>query len=207
MLQYLNRLFALVIGVVLVVFAVYLDKNWNFDEFHLVWHSREWLVGAREINHMIGLTGFTISLWYFITSFSSKLLIVINLLITLTIALAIAFIRPEENWFFDFSGVSREELWSTIMPIYIFLCMMLGLAAWKTPNFLRPVPVLVISCGGLIFATLVWECYVQPFNNVYGRDPRGWIEFSQVLFDLLGIGAAALIILGIDRIRDCGLRT
>lgn len=200
MLQDRHKLLALVIGVALVMLAVYLDKHWAFNSFYLIGHMREWMVGAREINHMIGLFGLALALWYFIISFSSRRLVATNLVITLVGAVVIMLTNAENNWLFNVFGISRSGLLCDLSPIYIGMWVLLGLVVWRTPNVLRPVPALVGSCGALVLTTVVWECYVQPFNNVYQKDPRGWIEWSQVFFDLGGIGAAALIIFGITRL-------
>ncbi|MFW0757730.1 hypothetical protein ACN1C3_23875 [Pseudomonas sp. H11T01] len=189
-----RQLLALVMGVALLILAITLNRALTFTPFHLIGLSREWWVGPREIAHMIGLTGFTVAAWYFISSFASRRLIATNIAITVAVVVGLASSWPEDGWLYDVFGVTTFELAVSLSPIYLGAWALFGLIAWKTPSLLRPKPALMSSCLVLVMTTALWELYIQPFDNVYGGPPRGWIEMAQVLCDLVGILFGALIV-------------
>lgn len=185
---------ALVVGVALTILAIQIDKYLTFTPFHLIFQTFQWQVGPRDIAHMIGLAGFTVTLWYFLRSFTSRLLIVLNIMMAVSAAFSVSLDSAENDWLYKIAGISAYELAGNILPIFLLACVLLGLAAWKTPRLLGPRSALIFSCLTLVVATAIWEFYVQPFDNVYGAAPRGWIEKAQVVCDLVGIFIGYLIV-------------
>jgi hypothetical protein len=189
-----EEIIALAIGLALMIFAVQLDKHVTFTPFHLLANSREWQVGPRDIAHLFGMAGFTVAVWYFLRSFTNWFLILFNTVITVAVVSLLSLERGEHDWLYEIAGVSAYSLVADVLPYFILVCILLGLAAWKTPRLLGQVPTLWFSCLALIITTAVWELYVQPFDNVYGDKPRGWVEKAQVCCDLVGIFVGYLIV-------------
>ena len=189
-----REIFALVLGAVLLLLSIRLNSSLDFTPVYLVGQRREWEIGPREIAHLVGLAGFTVMVWYLISSFASKRLIALNLALTVCVGAGLALTWPEYDLLYDLLGLNTLEI-ARMSPIYVAAWMLLLLVAWKTPNLLFPVPALLSACGVLVATTAFWELYVQPFDNVYGKPPRGGIEMGQVVFDLVGVLIGALIVL------------
>jgi hypothetical protein len=190
-----QELLALVLGMALLLLSIKLNKALDFTPFYLIGNRREWEIGSREIAHLVGLAGFTVMVWYFIRSFAYKRLVAINLAMMVSVAVAAALAWPEHDLLFDLLGVNALEVAFKLMPILLSGWIWCAFIAWKTPNLVKPLPALVSSSLVLVATIALWEFYVQPFDNVYGGPPRGWIEKGQVVFDFVGVLVGALIVL------------
>ncbi|MBU4633478.1 hypothetical protein [Pseudomonas chlororaphis] len=182
-------------GVTLIMLAIKLNRFLTFDPIYLVGQRREWLVGPREIAHLIGIAGCTVGGWYFISSFASKLLICWNLALTVAFVVGVASMGPESQWLYDAFGITPLELYVNLSTIYLGAWIWLALTAWAVPNMLRFRPALIISCIFMVVTIGLWELYTQPFVHVYDGPARGWIQASQVACDLLGVLVGALLVL------------
>lgn len=190
-----RELLAMLLGMALLLLSIKLNWALDFTPFYLIGQRREWEVGPREIAHLIGLSGFTVMVWYFIRSFAYKRLVAINLAMMASIAVAAVLAWPEHDLLFDLLGVNGLEVAFKLVPILMSGWIWCGFMAWKTPNLVKPLPALVSSSLVVVATIAFWEFYVQPFDNVYGGPPRGWIEIAQVIFDVVGVLIGALIVL------------
>lgn len=190
-----REILALVLGMALLLLSIKLNRSLEFTPFYLIGQRREWEVGPRELAHLIGLAGFTVMVWYFIRSFAYKRLVAINLAMMVSVAVAAAITWPEHDLLFDLLGLNALAVALKLMPILLSGWIWCTFMAWKTPNLVKPLPALVSSCLVIVATTALWEFYVQPFDNVYGGPPRGWIEMGQVVFDFIGVLIGALLVL------------
>jgi hypothetical protein len=192
-----RELLALVLGMGLVLLSIRLDKSLHFAPIYLIGQQREWMVGPREIAHVVGVAGLTVAVWYFIRSFAFKRLIALNLALTAFLAVVLVQAWPEHDYLYDYLRITGLQFFFD-SPIIVAAWVFCGFFAWKFPEMFRPLPPLVAACGILIATTAVHEFYAQPFVTVYGEPPRGWVEVVQVGCDLVGILIGALIVLKLN---------
>ncbi|CAD0264225.1 membrane hypothetical protein [Pseudomonas veronii] len=185
---------ALLVGVALLLLSLYVDKSLTLAPFYLVGQSQEWLVGRREIAHLIGLAGLTVSAWYFLRSFNFKYLVLTNIAVAAVLIGVLAWKRPDHDWAYDLLGVTPLEL-AFNSPIYLGVGVFCGFLAWKTPTLTQPTPALICACLALVVNSVFWELYVQPFHNANDHPARGWVEIAQFLCDVLGITLGAGVVL------------
>lgn len=184
-------LVAFVLGGGLLLAALYLDKHYRFTPIYLVSGMKEWLIGHREVAHLIGMSGGVLFSWYFLSSFAHRSLIIFNAAATLVIAALVIFEFPYQGWSFDLFGMTAFEIGVNGTPLIFGVWALLSLIAYQTPNLLRPWPSLAAICAAFLVNVAYWEVCHQPFESVYGEAPRGWIEYGQVCFDIVGVMAGA----------------
>lgn len=188
----------LTIGAVIICYAQWFTLNVTFSSV-VFFDSNAWAYGPREFVHFIGFIGFVMSVWAFLMSFgedSPAYQRVLPVAVSVSGILALWVGNEQAVEYFGY-GETKAALY--LLFILLGLCVLLFILRGYSPGILKAKRALVITVtinGGL---SLFWELIAQPLFDVYGRDPRGYVQFAQVSCDITGILIGAFIVLAVIR--------
>ncbi|WP_409321458.1 hypothetical protein [Pseudomonas monteilii] len=192
----------LVLGAMIVLFAISFDSQVNFTGLHVM-DGPAWFIGPRAVAHMIGFIGLIMCFWFFFISFAEKTTLRINLALgSLLPIIGMAYFWGPE-FFQEKIGYLYALLALQMTPTYLAACYVAYTMKKLTPRLITPKGALVTAMCGGVAVSLYWELLQQRFIDVYGKPPRDYIQFGQILCDLTGIfiGCAllALIVTQLDK--------
>lgn len=191
----------LVLGVMIVLFAISFNSQANFAGFQVM-DGPGWFIGPRAVAHMIGFIGLIMCFWFFFISFAEKTTLRINLALgSLLPIMGLAYFWGPE-FLQEKIGNLHALLALQMTPIYLAACCWVYMMKKLTPRLITPKGALVTAMCGGVGVSLYWELLQQRFINVYGDAPRDYIQFGQILCDLTGIAiGCALVALIVNQLN------
>lgn len=183
--DFTSKLAVLALGTALIIFATWFSSYVAFEP--IVLSGEEWSFGPREVAHLFGFMGCVLAVWFFGNSFAAWPTLIVTLL---NGAIGIGLVM--------FYGIAPREIKEMIDPnaaetfLYVLYYYLLGCFAGccirKQSHWLiQPRRMLIIAALVLATISIGWEVYTQPFEHVYHKAPRHYVQLAQVLCDFVGI--------------------
>jgi hypothetical protein len=182
-----SKLAMLALGAALITFATWFSLYVRFTP--IVLGGDEWSFGSREIAHLFGFMGCVLAVWFSGNSFATRSTMLASLWMgAIGIGLVVcAIVAPREIK--DLINPKAFEAYLYILLYYLVGCFA-GCSIRKQSHWLfQPMRMLIITSMVLALASIGWEVYTQPFEHVYQKPPRGYVQYAQVLCDFVGIAA------------------
>lgn len=195
--EFQSKLAMLALGAALITFATWFSIYVRFTP--LVLGGVEWSIGPREVAHLLGFMGCVLAVWFCGNSFATRSTMLVSLWMgAIGIGLVVcASFAPREIK--DLVNLKAYEAFLFILMYYLGGCFV-GYKIRKDSHWLfQPRRILIITALCLSLASIGWEVYTQPFEHVYQKPPRGYVQFSQVLCDFVGIAIGYTVVNSIVR--------
>ncbi|WP_426369867.1 hypothetical protein [Pseudocolwellia sp. HL-MZ7] len=174
------------VGLFIIIFAAYLSETLDFVPM--------WFIGPRELGHLIGFIGMSFMMYFYsVSCFDSKVFKVkfsIHLPIILFSYIFLLFpsLKPS---FIPIGAVMLVAILSIYYLVFSFA------AFKKIPRVKTQFHFKLMVFISMLFISGYWELIHQPLIDVYGKGPRGYIQWPQVRIDLVGIVIAMLVLSGV----------
>lgn len=173
------------LGYTLVFIAICISYFLKFKITHYI--------NQREIAHFIGFIGVTILFYIYLSIYVDKVFFKIINLVHIPIALLV-FLTTSLNLklmnVFVIKSLGIISIaYFLLVAMYFFYFMINVQHSKYKKNLIKN------SATLSILIVVWWELFKQPMITVYGGPPRGYIQWAQVIIDLLGIFIATLILL------------
>lgn len=173
------------LGAALIISASWFSSYVVFAP--IILSGDEWSFGSREVAHLFGFMGCVLAIWFCGNSFATRSTLFVSLLMgVLGMGMVVLYrYAPRE-----IKGLIGPHAAKTFIELLYYYCV-----AWLSGCLLRkqtlwpfqPRRVLIITALVLMLISIGWEIYTQPFEHVYHKAPRGYVQFAQVLCDFVGI--------------------
>jgi uncharacterized membrane protein YwzB len=191
--EFQSKLAMLVLGAALIIFSTWFSIYVHFEP--IVLSGDEWTFGPREVAHLIGFMGCVLTIWFCGNSFATRSTMLVSLsmgAVGIGLVVIAAFAPREIKDLFNPKAV-EASLW--VLYYYLVGCG----AAWGIQKKIsqwvfQPRRMLVITALLLALISIGWEVYTQPFEHVYQKPPRGYVQFAQVLCDFVGIAIGYTVV-------------
>lgn len=183
--EFPSKLAMLALGAALIIFATWFSSYVAFEP--IVLSGEEWSFGPREVAHLFGFMGCVLALWFFGNSFAAWPTMIVTLLIgTIGIGLVVLYgIAPREIK--DLIDPNAAETFLYVLYYYLLGCFA-GCCIRKQSHWLiQPRRMVIIAALVLVATSTGWEVYTQPFEHVYHKAPRHYVQLAKVLCDFVGI--------------------
>jgi hypothetical protein len=183
--EFQSKLAVLALGAALITFATWFSICVSFTP--IVLSGDDWSFGPREVAHLFGFMGCVLTVWFCGNSFATRSTMRISLWMgAIGIGLVVcASFAPREIK--SLINLKEFEAYLYVLLYYLVGCF----AGWSIRQqshwLFQPRRILIITALFLALASISWEVYTQPFEHVYQRPPRGYVQFAQVLCDFVGI--------------------
>lgn len=189
-----------VLGAVLVAMGITIATSHSFSTYYPIGSSPAWGFGPRELAHVVGFSGCTLGGWALIRTFRTPAGRAANLMVALSGLSGSPMLLWGPDWLLTAMGSGlRYFLLTVAIPFYLLGTLMMRQYVKDCPALAQPVPATLMSAIGLFLWSVCWELGIQPFGNVYGGPPRGYIQWAQVLCDCIGILVPTVLVLVINR--------
>lgn len=186
-----------ILGFCALSLAIYFNDVLSFDPYYLIGQSEAWAFGPREGAHFFGMMAGPMIGWAYLTSFATRksLQTTLALVVLLYVWMFVCGKGPEAVTSYMGREIVRQFIWPIVLlPFVSVICFGISKGARELIN---PLPALLATCVPLAIWSIGWEIIEQPFFNVYGAAPRGWIQFSQVISDFAGMGLGSVVVLSV----------
>jgi hypothetical protein len=183
--EFQSKLAMLALGAALIFFGTWFSSYVHFEPIALAGDA--WAFGPREVAHLFGFMGCVLAVWFCGNSFATRSTMIVSLVMgAIGIALVVyAIFAPRAIK--DLINPKAGEAFLYVLYYYLLGCGA-GCVIRKQSHWLfQPRRMLIITALFLAFASIGWEVYTQPFEHVYQKPPRGYVQFAQVLCDFVGI--------------------
>lgn len=202
--EFQSKLAMLALGAALIAFATCFSIYVHFEP--IVISGDEWTFGPREVAHLIGFMGCVLTLWFCGNSFATRSTMLVSLsMLAIGIGLVvIAIFAPREIKDLFNTKAVEASLW--VLLYYLMGCGVAWHIQKSSQWIFQPRRMLSIAAIFLALISIGWEVCTQPFEHVYQKPPRGYVQFAQVLCDFVGIAVGfALVNSTIRRLETrCG---
>lgn len=201
--EFQSKLAILALGAALIIFATWFSTYVKFEP--IVFSGDQWAFGPREVAHLFGFMGCVLTVWFCGNSFDTSSTMLVSLSMgAIGIGLVVFAIFAPKEIKALFNSKAVEAF------LYVLLYYLLGCwSAWciriQSHWVFQPRRILIISSLFLALISVGWEVYTQPFDNVYLKASRDYVQFSQILCDFVGIAVGfSLVNLTIRRLEMGG---
>lgn len=191
----------LVLGGMIVLFAISFSSHASFTGFHLM-EGPAWFIGPRAVAHLIGFIGVVMGIWFFMNSFAEKATLRLNLALGSLLPLITLAYFWGPDMLREQIGLENALLALHWIPLYLAACYCAFMMKKLSPRLIAPRGALVVSGLTALVISFYWELFQQRFIDVYGNAPRDYLQFGQILCDLGGIAiGCALVALIISKLE------
>lgn len=190
--EFPSKLAMLALGAALIIFATWFSSYVAFEPIALAGDA--WAFGPREVAHLFGFMGCVLAAWFCGNSFNTWPTLIVSLVMgAIGIGLVVyASLAPREIK--DLINPKVAEAFLYVLYYYLLGCGA-GCTIRKQSRWLfQPRRMLIITAIFLAFVSIGWEVYTQPFEHVYQKPPRGYVQFAQVLCDFVGIAIGCTLV-------------
>lgn len=183
--DFTSKLAMLALGAALIIFATWFSSYVAFEP--IVISGEEWSFGPREVAHLFGFMGCVLALWFFGNSFAAWPTMIVTLLIGAIGIGLVVFYGIAPRGIKNMIDPNAAETFLYVLYYYLLGCFS-GCCIRKQSHWLlQPRRMLIIAALVLAATSMGWEVYTQPFEHVYHKAPRHYVQLAQVLCDFVGI--------------------
>ena len=206
--EFQSKLAMLVAGVGIIALATWFSIFVHFQP--IVLSGNEWAFGPREVAHLLGFMGCVLSVWFFGNSFATRSTLLVCLSMgAIGIGFVVFAIFASQEIKAQFNqNVIHAFLY--VLFTYILGCVSGCVIRCQSLWLFQPRRVLILTAILLALSSIGWEVYTQPFEHVYQKPPRGYVQLAQVLCDFAGIAFGYWVVSSVikrfevrDGVTDC----
>lgn len=185
------------LGAALIISATWFSSYVVFAP--IILSGDEWSFGPREVAHLFGFMGCVLAVWFCGNSFATRSTLFVSLLMGVLGMGMVVLYRYAPREIKDLIGPHAAKTFIELLYYYCVTCLSGCLIRKQTHWPFQPRRVLIITALVLMLISISWEVCTQPFEHVYHKAPRGYVQFAQVLCDFVGIAIGFRVVNSIIR--------